>query len=80
MTGAQIERERAKARRSKEVSLTDAEYDEFDDILLNLTLSRKDILNGMAFALDFADMALEVQNIFQFYINIAVCYLTHAFA
>ena len=60
MTGAQIERERAKARRSRDNTLTDAEYDEFEDILNNLTVSRKDILTGMAFALDFADMATEV--------------------
>lgn len=60
MTGAQIERERAKARRSKDNSLTDLECEEFEDILNNLTIARKDIITGMAFALDFADMATEV--------------------
>ena len=63
MTGAQIERERAKSRRSKKNSLTDREHDEFEEILSTLSVSRKDILNGMGFALDFADMATEVVQI-----------------
>lgn len=60
MTGAQIERERAKTRRSKKNSLTDEEHNEFEEILSTLSVSRKVILNGMGFALDFADMSTEV--------------------
>ena len=60
MTGAQIERERAKKRSSKANMLNDDEYDEFNNILLNLTISKSDILSGMGFALDYADMASEV--------------------
>jgi U2-associated protein SR140 len=60
MTGAQIERERAKVRHSKKNSLSDLEYDEFSEILAKLTVSRSDILNGMGFALDGADMAADI--------------------
>ena len=60
MTGAQIEREKAKHRRSRDNYLTDMEHDEFKDILDNLTVSKKDVLNGMTFALDFADFSGEV--------------------
>jgi hypothetical protein len=60
MTGAQIERERAKNKKTKKYSLSDSEYDEFNDMLQILTISRMQIQEAMGFALDFADMSSEV--------------------
>ena len=60
MTGAQIERERAKEKRKRGNALSDMEVEELEDLLSTLTVDRKQIREAMGFALDFADLASEV--------------------
>jgi len=54
------DREPARTKHVREVTLTDPEYDELSDILRSLTISRADIAKGMAFALDHADAGKEI--------------------
>ena len=60
MTGAQIERAKARDRGQMKVSLTDTQFDELESRLHSLTVSRQDILEVMGLALDNADAAEEV--------------------
>jgi U2-associated protein SR140 len=65
MTGAQIERARAKERGSKLINqtLSDDEFDEFTEILQTLTISRNDIKYAMGFAYDKVEAAEDIVNI-----------------
>ena len=66
MTGAQIERakanERAKAK-SKQRQLSQRSYNQFKDILLNLTISNSQIKFAMGFVYDHVESADEIINI-----------------
>ena len=63
MTGAQIERLRAKERGSRKANLSDDQYDELEQRLQSLTVSRVSIMEAMGLALDNADAAEEVVGI-----------------
>lgn len=64
MTGAQIERikaqERGKVSSLHSIPLTEDEYDDFEEILQNITLCKEDIKVAMGFAYDKIESAEEV--------------------
>ena len=60
MTGAQIERQKAKDRGAKRAQLSDDTYAEFEGLLQQLSISREVIVQAMGLALDHADAAEEV--------------------
>ena len=60
MTGAQIERARAKERGSRGARLSQRKYDEFSTILSSLELSKSSICNAMGFALDHTEAAEDI--------------------
>jgi hypothetical protein len=63
MTGAQIERERAKDRLARKYLMTESERGEFKHILETITVERKKILDATTFAFDIVEMASEVMHI-----------------
>eukprot|EP01041_Mallomonas_annulata_P005425 gene5425-10875_t len=63
MTGAQIERMRAKERGNHRAYLSDDTYDEFEGMLQKLSVGRGSIVEAMGIALDNADCAEEVVGI-----------------
>lgn len=64
MTGAQIERAKAKQRgRSTRATLSNEDYDIFKDMLYHLTTDRSSIKQAMGFALDNTEAYEEVVNI-----------------
>lgn len=65
MTGAQIERERAKDRQARKYMMTESEREDFKHILDNITVEKKKILDAMTFAFDIVEMASEV-NVLEF--------------
>lgn len=61
-----------------ERTLTDAQRDEFEDMLRSLTLERSQIREAMGFALDNADAAGEVNFQLVFY-KFSVIFVLHFF-
>jgi U2-associated protein SR140 len=62
MTGAQIERIRAKERLTRQAMLNEEDYDEFQDLLRDLTLSRRPIKVAMGFAYDKVESSEDIAN------------------
>ncbi len=60
MTGAQIERMRAKDRGNRRAHLSDETYDDFENMLQKLSVSKLAIMEAMGLALDNVDAAEEV--------------------
>lgn len=61
MTGAQIEREKSKKRKKKNnKALSDEDYNEFELILKNITISKESIKHAMGFTFDKIDSSKEI--------------------